>query len=736
MRHLVVTALAVLTLLSPILAQSVSGSSPSDVHLTIKVRDNQLTFHIGEVIPLELAFTSNSRERYQLDMASYDRSGRLNEDKFVVEPSKGWDDPLDLYYRSYLGFIGGGLRGSKVLSSQPAIISLELNEWVRFKEPGRYRVKVLSGRVFGVRSGLGIGSLSVSSNELTLTIVLANKEWQDSTLKAAAVILDSSRSNTVKPKQDDPRQQAIKTLRYLGSADAAREMARRITGSEWDWNFEAGLVGSPARSVGLEEMEKLLIDPNFPVTDRFLGTMSVLALPEDVVDNVPAQREKAEAQFRQDLISAIGQKRGAALAVSNNTIVEDAAIRSRALPADLKRTLTRELVSTFDKLPIEKQAELLQYRWPALDHEEMLPLLRKVATRYQDFQELQEMNAFQFNNASAAALTHWYEIAPDEARPIVIQEILRPKPRFNASVLGILPDKEMPEADQALAEHLNSQPNFDVRSNVASLIHRYASPAVEPQVTAFLDRSVGKLECAVQEPLLAYILKVDPEAARPRLEAALAARGEGFTACNHSLLSEVAKLQNHSMLQDIAINGLDDPDPQIVGNAATYLMDYGSKSAEDVLWSRLTQWSDRWKGRENQLQYVPRHNTDGQYEMGAGSSLMQALATGHGWFADEPKLRRLVDLSIGPQQRQQAEQYLRTWRTRPWSIQYIPFDKGQFQIVQYHERSLETAEEKLLQFPHGSTFEWFGGGVEGEAKAFQELSRFATEHGIKLVRTQ
>jgi hypothetical protein len=135
MRHLAVTALTVLTLLSPILAQSVSGSSPSDVQLTIKVRDNQLTFHLGEVIPLELAFTSNSRDRYQLDMASYDRSGRLNEDKFVVEPSNGWDDPLDLYYRSYLGFIGGGLRGSKVLNSEPAIISLELNEWVRFKAP-------------------------------------------------------------------------------------------------------------------------------------------------------------------------------------------------------------------------------------------------------------------------------------------------------------------------------------------------------------------------------------------------------------------------------------------------------------------------------------------------------------------------------------------------------------------------------------------------------------------------
>lgn len=326
-------------------------------------------------------------------------------------------------------------------------------------------------------------------------------------------------------------------------------------------------------------------------------------------------------------------------------------------------------------------------------------------------------------------------MAPDEARPTTVHEILRPKARFDASVLGILPDKELPEADQALADHLSSQQNYVVRSNVASLIHRYATPAVEPRVTTFLDQVLGKLECAVQEPLLAYVLKVDPEGARPRLEAALAARGEGFTACNHTLLVEVARLQNHTILQDFAVKNLDDTDPEIVANAASYLMDYGSSSAEDALWSRLTNWSDRWKGREDEL-YAAAHRPNGQNEVGEGMNLMQALAAGHGWLCDEPKLRRLIDLSIGPQQRQQAEQYLRTWRNRPWSIQFIPIDKGQFQIVQYHERSLKDAEEKLIQFPRGSTFQWSGGGVEGEAKAFQEISHFATEHGIKLVRNQ
>jgi hypothetical protein len=701
--------------------------------LTIQTKGNQSIFRIGEVIPLELAFTS-TRPGYQLDMATYDRSGRLDEETFNIDPAAGWDDPLAIYYQSYRVFIGGGLRGSEVLSTHPTIIFLELNEWIRFKYPGRYRMRIVSHRVSKQPAAQQSTGLIVTSNELTLTVVPATREWQESTLKAAVGLLNSPK--TVKAPnldQTDPNKLAIKTLRYLGTASAARELARRLTGSGSDWEFSAGLLGSPDKEAALAEMKKLLVDPNFPVTGRFLETMSVLALPEDIVENLPAEREKAETEFRQELIAGIGEKQGGAAAVSNNTIIADAASHSRALPADLKRAVTRQLLETFDSLPIEKQAELLQFRWSALDHQEMLPLLRKVAKRYQDFKQLREMNAYQFNNASAAAITHWYDVAPDEARPFIIQEVLRPKPRFNASVLGILTDQELPEADESLVEHLIASQGFDVQSNIASLIYRYATPAIEPRVTIFLDQVLGKVACAVQEPLLAYLLKVDAKSARPRLESAMAARGEGFSACNHSLLQEVAKLHNDDMLQEMAAKGLDDPDPQIVDSASTYLMEFGSPSVEDILWSRFTAWSEQWKGKESELQFEPSLIPVGQYQANAGSKLMQALAAGHSWLADETKLRRLVALSVTQQQRQQALQYISIWKQRPWSIQFIPIDGGQFRIAQYQEHSIRTAEEKLLQFSRGSTFQWFGaGGQEGEDKTFQELSKFAAEHGLKL----
>jgi hypothetical protein len=703
-------------------AQSVPVPS-RDLQLTVTLRNNQSSFHIGEIIPLDLAFTSPTPNAYQLDMATYDRSGRLNEDQFVVSPNNGSDDPLQLYFRAYKGFMAGGLRGFKGLSTTPATIHADLNEWVRFKAPGQYRLTVISNRVSKVGSN-EFGNPTVTSNSVTLTILTATKEWQDTTLKSAIQTLDSTKPPVVPPANSaDPRSQAVKTLRYLGTPEAAREMARRMTGTVSDWDFAAGLMGSPARSVALEEMKKLLVDPNFPVSGRFLGTMSVLALHDGIVDNIPEEREKIETQFRQELISALPQKQGAAVAASNSTIIGTAALSSSSLPADVKRTITRQLVATFDSLSSQEQYTLLEFRWSTLDHQEMLPLLKRV--------EKKESDDMQSKLASAAALKRWYEMAHDEARPVIIQEILRPKPRFSARTLGILPDKELPEADEPLVEHLTPSSDSWASSNSASLIQRYATRADEPKVLAFLDPVVGKLACAIQAPLLAYVLKNDPEAARPLLERAMEARGKGLTACNHMLLTDVGALQSNNVLQQIAIKSLDDSDPEVVGDAASYLKQFGSASAENVLWTRMVAWSERWRGHEKDLQSVPGENMSAMYESAAGSHLVEALGAGHGWLPDEAKLHRLIDLSVTATQKQQAEQFLKGWQTRPWPIMFMPV-VGQVHIAQFQETSIESAKEKLLQFPPGSAFEWIQFGQEGEQKAFEEMSQFANEHSLKL----
>ena len=220
-------------------------------------------------------------------------------------------------------------------------------------------------------------------------------------------------------------------------------------------------------------------------------------------------------------------------------------MRRHDLPDDQKQRLTAALVSGFDSLPTQAQTELFQSRWRVLDKNAMLALLPKIAERYND-------------QINGGALTRWWEMDPQSARPAIIGEIERPHPRFGAEILGILPDKELPEADLPLADHLTHG------DHAASLISRYATAAIEPQVTAFLAGHVGKLACAIQAPLLAYLLRVDPQGAGPWLEKAIAARGEGFTACNHNLFTDVGGLHKAPVLEVFALRSLDDSDPQVV----------------------------------------------------------------------------------------------------------------------------------------------------------------------------
>lgn len=215
-------------------AQRAPGSPP-DLRFEIHTRNDQDTFRIGEVIPLELRFSSTSKQKHELDMATYDRSGRLNSEKFDVQPRTGWTDPLRIYFRAYKAFVGGGVRGSHTLSAKPTIIELELNEWVRFEQPGQYHISVVSSRL-GAATGPSSFSAPrqsgiAASNELELTIIAAEPLRQAQTLARATVVLDSGSRQTQElthPGLPHPWKDAVKTLRYLGTPAAAREVAKRL----------------------------------------------------------------------------------------------------------------------------------------------------------------------------------------------------------------------------------------------------------------------------------------------------------------------------------------------------------------------------------------------------------------------------------------------------------------------------------------------------------------------------
>lgn len=730
---------------SPAFAQATQTRdvASADSAVQLRVSTNSSTFYEGEVIPLDLAFSSTTPERYYFNNASYDRSGRMNHEEFIVEPKDGTQDPLQLYFNSIGAFMGGGLSGGDFLSATPTNVHLNVNEWVSLKRPGTYRIRIVSHRVTDRATNENPYSgeaLEVQSNSIELKIVAPDASWQAAQLAGIRQVLNRevpAGSNA----PDEVRQAALTRLRYLGTEEAARELARRLRGEDNNGDFQCmfGLIGSAHSAAGLEEMNRLLDNPDFPVSQLFLTTMAILPLdpaesPETLRSKQEANRKALDERFG----NAILHKRGKALAISLDAALSNANSRK---PDGAEKRFIPELVGAFSVLSPDQQLTWLQYRWDAVKDPKWIPLLRTIAQQYKDSSESRESNPYESPQITGTALKRWYELDPEGARDAVIKEITRPKPRYDANVLGFLPDKTLPEVEQQLARHFLAADNYEIAGNVASLIFRYADADVWPEVASKVTENVGTWDCVPQNTMLAYALRVDPKIAAPLIERAIAARGEGKNACRRGLFTEIGKLWTDPVLEDSAIKGLADPDPQIAQDAASYLGNYGSAEAAKPLWDRYEAWSTEWSGREKEMRFVFGEQNPNAQQAGLGANLAQVLATGVGWLSDESQLRRIQRLGVGQNISQITETALAAWSKRPLVIVCIasgvPADPYRFALAQYELHSTDALKTKLRQFSRGTKFLWDSSNCDSSAEVeniLGEISQFATENGIVLQR--
>jgi hypothetical protein len=236
--------------------------------LEASIGTGQREFHIGEIIPLQLSFSSSVKDRYQINMAQYDRSGRMNYEHFIISPAEGAVDPLPTHAGSM-----GGLRSFSFLGPEPWTIKLNLNEWVRFTRPGEYRLTVFSDRVAArdPSNPSGVSPRLARSNEITLKIVPSEPVWQKRVFRKAVRKLGAPAPlEPVRMEQyATSRRQAVETLRFLGPAEAAREMVKRMRGEdpdELDYIWMLGLMSSPERSAVRSALEEALLIPITPLT--------------------------------------------------------------------------------------------------------------------------------------------------------------------------------------------------------------------------------------------------------------------------------------------------------------------------------------------------------------------------------------------------------------------------------------------------------------------------------------
>ena len=100
---------------SVLFSAAARAQQPDSASFMIQFPQPVTRFHVGEVIPIELLFSSSIPNTFSMSTRSYDRSGRLDEEKFHVTPEGR--DPLHNYY-DFGMVMGGGLGGFLILDQR------------------------------------------------------------------------------------------------------------------------------------------------------------------------------------------------------------------------------------------------------------------------------------------------------------------------------------------------------------------------------------------------------------------------------------------------------------------------------------------------------------------------------------------------------------------------------------------------------------------------------------------
>src|SRR5262249_31492830 len=588
----------------------------------------------------------------------------------------------------YLPGAGGGISSNPTLSEKPHKMTFDLNEWFRFDQPGKFRLYVTAPRVLKKGERPFRNGAEVTSNIVEFEILPRDDEWADQELQAITRLLDSGAPNS-------DRRPDCRRLRFLNTEAAASEMIRRF-GAPLDvcgYEYSMGLIGSAYRAFVMKEMERRLESPDQIVSDGYLRKLSHVAASLHQKGELPSPAERpnderqakvaAEAwrkwgdsrqefqiQYTERLMSALPRKQGKARAITVNTLLEmlwNNSLQSgqtrlidiadarrpglaRGYQPEMIQKLAPEIIAVFDDLPVNVQTGLLGYRWRQLAGPAMLPVIRRILN-----DKPANDRSYESRELRGLALRRLYDLAPDEGRRLIIEELRRPSPGAGWPTLKLLPDETLPGLEETLVENLNKAlsgagGNPDLLS---MLIERYATTSVASRVRDIYGDKGGKWACSIQSALLAYFLRVDAPTGIELAKQALAARGPEYTHCYASLLPDVAKLRLTPELEDLAIERLDDPDPEVVTNAASMLGQYGSAGAEKPLWTRLEKWIQEWKGRAEELPKNFDSSHPNFWPKQIGPALRQALSQSPAWLINREELERLRQSCLDKDESQQ-----------------------------------------------------------------------------------
>jgi hypothetical protein len=680
-------------------------TGPGDLSLHLSLKNGQTTFREGEIIPLVAEYSATTSKKYVLDNRNYDRSGRLSGmEVFCLAPNSG-TDPLIDYFSQLGGIFGGGAFSMEDPGDKPHTVELQMNEWLSLPQ-GQYHLSIVGNRVGlrlkGTEYPTGRRGVPLRSNAVDFEVTSADSSWQSAQLSAVIRTLDMPDA----AKED--RRQAARVLRFLDSEASTRELANRYrSGSdEFGWEFRLGLFGSPFRSVAIEAMKSALTDPAHPVTSEYVGTLVQLEMLSDPkfhphFDQIKSPEESSKAfqvygkEFdrRVDELMASAAATAAAKSPEARAITASEILRSGLTLAPTARDKWRQiLIDNWNTLSVKQQNELLNDDWSVVGGPEWAPILKGIVAGPANPKH------YAGRPSRSVALMRLLEIEPELARPLMLQEIATPKGDIGISVLGKLPERELPQFERFFIAGLEKSEEVD-----AELIERYANSQAFPQVRSIYETGPLDIGCSGRDALLRYFLRINPDFGAQMVAESLKERVK--TGCFRTSLSAVGKFIRQQKLQDVAIATLDDPAPEVARDAANALSESGSAAAEDALWRRLEQFHRKWQGKPDSLLHPAPNMIEYNRDSGLEEALVKGITHGQAWFPTVAQITQLKELSSPAMQSDlDSVADVLSGQQAPLLMTWLPDGRLNYTIGWYNGLGFDRLKEKLEQFPEQIRF--------------------------------
>lgn len=163
------------------------------------------------------------------------------------------------------------------------------------------------------------------------------------------------------------------------------------------------------------------------------------------------------------------------------------------------KNFPQEAAAAFRLVDFEVQFNLLFWNWDRFRFSAMIPVLKALYQSPPDESaKLRDM-----------ALRRLHDLAPDEARPLMLSELGRNELRVSMTTLAVLPDRAFPAFDEVWLRGL-ANGVLDERIDAAVRLERFGSAAILADVKRVYAAGGPSWSCDVRAAALGYLAKHDP----------------------------------------------------------------------------------------------------------------------------------------------------------------------------------------------------------------------------------